>query len=245
MKKRELENLEEISQLISKLERVEAPNNFAFRLRARIQAEKQKRAKRKALLARLSYALSAIAIIIAFTLIYNLKNKNDEIAQLNTYTELENYEPEKIANPSQKIEESSQIKEETPKESHKDKTIAKIKNNKKKQLSRSEAASLPKTTELLNKSFLRSSSIDKEKPKISVLDILKQIGVEGNLEEDGFKVSVVITNSLADKSGIKSEDLVLAIDEIKLNADTQFEKLEIKKLKIRRGTKDLIVFLKP
>ncbi len=279
MRKESTENLEQkVSRLLSRIERVKAPNDFAFKLKARIVAEKQKRAKRKILLTRLSYAFSAFAFfLLVVTVVYVLQNRDVE---LTSYKEISTFRENPL--PSEKMnkaenqtspnrakreiaskqnlnlqrEEFREAKEEVIAFENvgANKNASKVSSKayeseykqKTSQSSRSEAVSVPEVTRLLQGNFLEAPTVRRE-ARISISELLRQIGVEGSFDEHGgFKVKSLKPNSLAEKSGIKSEDLILAIDEKKLDKqELYFEKLEVKRLKVKRQSEELNIILKP
>jgi C-terminal processing protease CtpA/Prc len=275
MKEENSENLgQKVSQLISRIEKVTAPNDFAFKLKARIVVEKQKQAERKILLTRLSYVFSAfVFILLVVTVVYVLKNRDVELAshkEVSTFRE--NALPLEKANEAENEVSSNQAKREIdPKENPnapreefreaKEEVIAFANTNasktaskahkseyKKKtsQFSRSEAVSVPEVMGLSQGNFLEVPTVRQE-ARISISELLKQIGIEGSFDElGGFKVKSLKPNSLAEKSGIKPEDLILAIDERKLDRqELYFEKLEVKRLKVKRKSEELSIILKP
>ncbi|GIU82564.1 MAG: hypothetical protein D6687_06465 [Acidobacteria bacterium] len=274
MKETGSENLErEISQLISRLEKVKAPSDFTFKLKAKIAAEKQKRDRRKVLLIRLSYALPALIAVLSVALFtYFLKERNEDLASFreNQITKespsLErDYKVENVTTlnreeSSQKVQ--NQTKEKVKREgasvaelstgdkdSSKSASVVRANERKEKiaQFSRTEALSVPETAEFSSGKSLETPALERGDAKISFSEILKQIGIEGSFEEQGgFRVRFLKSNSVAERAGFKTEDLIVAIDEKVIGKqDMYFEKLEIKKFKVKRGAKELSITLKP
>lgn len=77
----------------------------------------------------------------------------------------------------------------------------------------------------------------------SVKDILSTIGIEASFAGNGWKVQSVRQDSKAELSGVKTNDIIEALDDTKLSTDTiRTNSINVKKITfIRNGTKFEIV----
>lgn len=79
---------------------------------------------------------------------------------------------------------------------------------------------------------------------LSVSDVLAPIGISANFD-GGWKVTAVRANSLSERSGVRSGDVVIAIGEQNLAADTKFSgEVAAKSLRISRDGKVITLNLK-
>ena len=80
---------------------------------------------------------------------------------------------------------------------------------------------------------------------ISVKDLITQLGVEAVYSESGWRVMSVTSDSIAEKAGLKSGDVVEAINDHPLNEKTSFKgQFSGKSMRLKRDGAAIVVDLK-
>jgi hypothetical protein len=256
-----------VRELLGNLERVDAPKDFDFKLKARIaNAEPNDYKPRLFSFLRRAAPLGLAILILAMVVVSGLYSfDNNSVPSIAS-----NSAANPVVNPS--LPDNSQPKEE----------FVAASNSTTANLEKPEAVSFAANTELTEKSkkpkiqnrntdnngggskdfsFTPKSPIlppglnpDKEVeiPKdfknlnsdTSVKDILSIIGIEASFEKNRWKVNSVKQNSRAERSGVKANDVIEAIDENRLATETISTKnVNGNKLTVVRGGEKLEIKL--
>ncbi|HEX8288370.1 MAG TPA: PDZ domain-containing protein [Pyrinomonadaceae bacterium] len=100
------------------------------------------------------------------------------------------------------------------------------------------------TPENSNTNFNVKKPVEVIQNKISLQEILSQIGIEGDFAANGWKILSVKENSSAMRAGLKAGDLIEAIDDKKLSSDTDFtQNFSVKVFRILREGKQQVIDL--
>lgn len=260
------ESDEKVRQMLASLTQVEAPKDFEFRLKARIASASPKAYKTSykrrfayALPAFASIAVSAFVVIngnffggasqvssipetpAAESSFVQAQNQPSEAVAINTFV---NNEPEEafIANSN-----AQNRKDEKPKQSltafnFPEKTKNEIRKPASKEnfggskdvSSTSAESKLPRGLKP-NTAIEAPNDFNNEKD-FSVRELLSPLGVEVTSENGKWKVKDVTRNSAAERSGIKTDDVIETLDGRKLSdKPLRGKKIEVKKLGVKRG----------
>lgn len=260
-----------VRELLGSLERVEAPKDFDFKLKARIKnAEPDDYKPRLFPVLRYAAPLGLAIIILAVIVVnglYSVDNNSVQVAEIN------------IQNPSANVNlpDNVQPKEEFIAESNPQTANAEAVNS-----ARQEAPVFGANTELTEKSkgpkiqnpalednnggfkdsaltptnkrlFPPGLNPDKKvdipkdftdlNSKTPVRDILSVIGIEASFSNNKWKVDAVKQNSRAERSGVKVNDIIEAIDENKISTETISTKNVNGKLTVVRAGEKLEIKL--
>lgn len=239
---------ERLSEICRSLKKVDAPNNFDFKLKARIANSKagdfQPRFAFK-----FRYALPALALILVLGLLafnggFFSSNNNQVVAgsetlpqnpalpQNNAVAVLPT--PEQVSNTNAALLPANQNLPKAPQnevarsESRTSKTgnIRKPKND---DLMPSEDKGVKNAPNILPKGFKPEVVSQNLQPNertnpISVKDVLLINGINADVENGKWTVKSVTTNSIGENSGIKANDVIEAIDDQPISAETVFNK---------------------
>lgn len=86
--------------------------------------------------------------------------------------------------------------------------------------------------------------VEVKQNKLSLREILSEIGIEGDFAASGWKILSVKENSSAKRAGLKAGDLIEAIDDKKLSSDTDFtQNFSVKVFRILREGKPQVIDL--
>jgi hypothetical protein len=270
----EQENLsadeQKISRLIGGLEQVSAPKDFDFRLKARISAAQENNFQ-PSIWKTLRYALplTATLVIAAFVMIQaGLFSQTDNQPTIAENPKQENPVNSQSPPSNQQITQTSNltVDETIPDayagESNSTQFIA-VKNpvgkpnkNKPEIIQNDDSPrskdftvrpsnvqitpeGIPGNTALVNKEFNNNISIPAQ-------EILNMLGVETEADGNKLKVKSVKENSLAERSGVRTGDIVEAIDEQRLDEKNLSPKFKGgKKITVTRDDKVVEIELKP
>lgn len=265
-----------ISNLIGGLEKVSAPKDFDFRLKARISAAKENNFQ-PSMWQTLRYVLpvSATAIIAAFVMIQAGLFSGDAIPQENNFASANQVQPQNTGSEglpfNQEVVQTtnSNIVTETPSVIEKTEITRvaddKLVSEKQKQIpvkyqpkstpkgeprnSRDLAQSPPSINILPEGISGNTSQVNKElnqNNSVSAQEILNFIGVETENEGNKLRVKSVKENSLAGRSGVRTGDIVEAIDEQRLDQQNLSPNFKGgKTITVTRDNKVLEIELKP
>lgn len=266
---------QQISRLIGGLEKVSAPDDFAFRVKARIAAAKEDQVK-PTIWRTLRYVLplTATVIVAAFVLIQaGLFLSNDEqniivekpktetpivtdnFVPRNQIAQISNSSPE-VNQPEEKTPESSVVEPKPDNEMTAKNPVNEQKETKPKSTQRDESgnsrtlAQRPGNINISPEKLSGNTAIGnkdfQQNNSVSVLEILEMIGVE--TENAGNKISVksVKEKSTAERSGVKKGDIIEAIDGQKLEQGNLPPNFKGgNTITVSRGNKTLKIQLKP
>ncbi|HEX8247028.1 MAG TPA: PDZ domain-containing protein [Pyrinomonadaceae bacterium] len=275
--KKELENLtesdEKVRELLASLKQVEAPQDFEFRLKARI-ARANPNAYQTNYKRHFAYALPAFASVIVSTFVVLNGNFFGGAGEVNPIAETQAQQPppavnitqpqkftnasiasdssdrkaeEKIlvANSGSQIERSGSSGE--PSSIAIGKRNEKPKNEKLKVLIKENDGFSQDKTQLGSTKVFRPRGLNPdakvEPPKdfnseksFSAQELLSPLGVEVVGENGKWKVKNVSPNSAAERSGLKTDDVIETLDGQKLSGTPlRGKKIEVKKLGVKRG----------
>jgi hypothetical protein len=254
-----------VRELLGSLERVEAPKDFDFKLKARIaNAEPNDYKPRLFPFLRYAAPLGLAILVLALVVLNGLYSTDVNSIQVAEKT---------VQNPSENISlpDNSQPKEEfvaagNPTTANSEKpeapsfaanTILAEKSKKPKiQTRNADNGGGSKDFSFTPKSPILPPGLNPDKqveiPKdfknlnsdTSVKDVLSIIGIEASFEKNRWKVNSVKQNSRAERSGVKANDVIEAIDENRLATETISTKnVNGNKLTIVRGGEKLEIKL--
>jgi hypothetical protein len=259
------ESDKKVCELLASLKQVEAPKDFEFRLKARIAVAGAKAYKTN-YKRRLAYALPAFASIAvsAFVVVNgNFFGGANQIASLpetaaesrftsapqNLPGELiaanttVNKEPEEASTattnfPNRKDEKTRSplitLEYSRPKKEIRQPAFTVKSGGSKVEATTETKVFTPKGINL-NAKPETPPDFNSEKP-ISVQGLLSTLGVEVTPENGKWKVKSVTENSAAQRSGIKTDDVIETLDGRKLSdAPLRGKKIEVKKLGVKRA----------
>lgn len=266
-----------ISEFVAALERVSAPNDFEFRLKARI-ANGEKESYQAGYWQWLRYLLpiGASAFVLAFVL-YGTNffapstpteqavdvepNKSAEVVTKPIETPSNTIVAATNSNENEDFSANSAGRKNLPPKNAENKAIfiSDRTNLKKKELpkksieengggSRDSAVTTPsvKLPEGLNPDKeLKNPQDAVNSQAFTAKEILKDIGLETASENNKLKVKSIIQNSPAGLSGVEVGDIIEAIDEQKINGNSNLRNFSgVKKLTVSRDGKTTIIDLK-
>lgn len=255
-----------LREMCLSLKRIDAPGNFDFRLKARIAASQKSDFQPRFGWA-LRYALPAFALIFAFLFVaYN----NGFFASENKTVIAENAPPKTIEQPRNALIADSPapvLADETA-VSNINSLIAKVTQNPpKKGVESISSTPKKKVFEKEKDSFDGSRVFDSTDAKpqqpnfnvnimppkslndgqnnvVAVENILSISGISADFENGKWKVKSVTLNSLADDSGIKQNDIIEAVDDVRLSEKTiKGDSFKVKELTITRDGERKIIKL--
>jgi hypothetical protein len=261
-------------EMIDGLKRIDAPNDFDFRVKAKIAGAKPADFQ-SCFLPALRYVLPlALVVLVLGLLTFNTsfffggaqqvadafvpQTSEKEIAPTNSFasnqTAASNVTNEiLLANLAGDNVEPSENKEEkqfvAAKLSPKPRTGAPRKNAKDNFVgSRDLAASKPAERFPLNlapNQTVETLPDGGNSNSVSDEETLKFLGVEFVRESGTLKITTIRENSPAARSGVKVGDIIEAIDGVKLSAEPKnTKKIEVKKLTVARGAEKIEITLK-
>lgn len=241
---------QKIREMCCSLKKVDAPPDFDFKLKARIANTNPGDFQPRFGFA-FRYAMPALALIFVLGLLlaYNdgfwsskdipviAASSNEAIKpDLPTNTMASNFSApddknQANGNPvslpsnqeSQKAPEKPQVADNilpTPKKD--------LRENKKDSLGGSKdfgfTRDIPKQPNFNSNSLLPNSRDNEKSTPMSVKDVLLMSGIKADLENGKWTVKSVTANSLGESSGVKENDIIEAIDNQPLSAETVFNK---------------------
>jgi hypothetical protein len=254
-----------LRQMLKSLSHIKAPEDFNFRLKARIASAQSARTpnflkyfRRFALPMFLSVTLLAF---FSFYINFHSFNQNTQIAEISeplNFPVTEN-KPDITENTPSLVSlsvtgsnKSNQESSVTPKNPHSKTKVTKSKNNtpEKEKFSggskdfaiKEEVPVNPK----FNATVIPQSQKNPERNTfISIQNILSELGLEVAVENDKLVVKSVKSKSLAESSGIQEADLVEAIDDQPIRPEIIFRKrVEGKTITVLRNGTRLKIALK-
>ena len=241
----------QVREMLTGLKRVEAPKDFDFRLKARIAAAKPADFAAPRLFPIFRYAAPlGLAIIVLGVLVFNglysFDNQTVPTIAENFAPKQEKKEDSQVSSlPAEQIrpientvqntivEDSAERGVQTlPKDStlaanlQKPKTKNRVAEN---NGGGSKVDAVSNSRVILPKGLTPNTNIEKPQETLnqtsfSVKDVLSPLGIEAVYEENKWKVQSVKQNSLAERSGVKVNDVIEAIDENSISGETVFKK---------------------
>jgi len=249
-----------LREMCCALKKIDAPRDFDFKLRARIADSKQSDFKPRFGFA-FRYALPALALMLVFGLLaYNggfwastdnqivaetrNETSNPDLPQNTSVSNFSQPEQTPVVNstvltanqnlPKVPETEVAGIKPKSPK-------IEKKRDAKNDDFKGSELKSFKRTIEILPNGFDRKNApqitqnAEKENP-LPVKDVLSMNGINADFENGKWTVKSVTANSVGESSGVRENDVIEAIDNQTLSAETVFNKtVRGKTLTVTRG----------
>lgn len=258
---------EKICELLSNLQRIDAPKDFDFQLKARIANAKPqdfRAAPRLFPILRYAAPLGLAIIVLAVVVInglYSLDNNSVPTVAGNYIQK----SPEKVDFPVSGPPNTVAITETTPPTTNTEIFLVVAVNSvkpEKRTFSRdSELAGntkKPKSLEIQTKNNGGSLVQSSGNPNVllpngfspnnsySVKEILSINGIEADFSSKKWKVKSVMQNSIAERSGVKVNDVIEAINDRKLSAETVASegRLNVNKLTVVRGREKIEIDLK-
>lgn len=264
---------EKVRQMLGGLKKIDAPADFDFRLKARIAAARPEDFAPPRLFPILRYAAPlGLAIVVLGILVFNglysfdsqtispvvaenFTQKADEKEKLP----VESVSSEKIISAAENAAPNTNIeilsKKENPTFPKNSETAANPEKAKSRKTSiannggGSRDSALSKSKVILPQGLTQKKAvvqpgISDDPVSFSVKDILSPIGIEAVFSENKWKVVSVKKDSLAERSGVKPDDVIEAIDENRISGETVFIKtFSGKNLNVERGGKRLEIKL--
>ncbi len=238
---------QKIREMCCSLKKIDAPKDFDFKLKARI-ANTNPRDFQPRFGFAFRYAMPALALLFVVGLLaYNggfwSSENNPVIAESSislTNTALPQNTMSSNFSPSeQKTDENSAIlpsNQASPKLPEKTQVAGNILQTPKKDLQENKQDSnggskdfgftrdIPKQPNFNSNSVLPNPQNNEKSVPMPVKDVLSINGINADLENGKWKVKSVTANSLGESSGVKENDIIEAIDNQPLSAETVFNK---------------------
>lgn len=241
---------QKIREMCRSLKKVDAPEDFDFKLKARIARANPRDFQPRFGFA-LRYALPVLALIFVFGLLaysggFWSPKDNSFVAQnsieatnpaLPKNTMISNFSATDDENPASRNPVISGSNQESPKAPEKTLVADNILRTPKKDARESKKDSLGGSKDLSSTSVIpkqpnfnsntllpnRQEGNEKFTP-MSVKEVLSISGIKADLENGKWRVKSVTANSLGESSGVKENDIIEAIDNQTLSAETVFNK---------------------
>lgn len=264
---------QKVCDLIGRLDRVECPKNFDFRLKARI-ASADKNEYQPSVRQTLRYVLpvAASVLIVAFVMVqagmFSPANQTGNVITSATNPNIQPFDGK--SKETQISTVSNSIAPDMAAVSNQNNQMNALQNMDVSLTNSSESrVSLPKLSRednsTMSKDFgvrpnrksLYPNGINPEqiKPRmpenqdnksISIKDAFDFIGMQTEVSGGKLKVKSVRENTMADKSGIKVGDVIEAIDDAKIAPnETMMKSNSVRKITVLRGGKFLEISLQP
>lgn len=266
---------EKIREMCGNLKRVSAPKDFDFRLKARFANVESQTSKSPIFaFLRYAAPLGLVVMLLGMIVLNNLFSvdntavpqitgnfiekpivKNDVLVQTETFSEtsVRNSGPNAdITNVTPKNENSNsnksllfsmKDKDELAKVLEKDNRISESNGSSRDEASRQPRVFTPQMSNS-NKSVESANSLTNSKP-FYVKEILAFFGISASFTGNSWKVQSVKPDSLADRSGIKPNDLIEAIENNRISTETiQTDSINGNKITIVRDGKRFEIVLK-
>ncbi|MCS6873361.1 MAG: PDZ domain-containing protein [Pyrinomonadaceae bacterium] len=218
---------EKLIEMLKTLPKVKAPEDFQFRLKARILKVGQKRKKMI-----LSYAFVFVLIMFTFVALFVVlrvdRVKDLQVESLEEYAEnLESLKVnEQIAN-TQESKTAYSVQRE-------------VSERKVNYQTREESVKSVNTKSLSSVSNKLKSQHFRDKTQFSVVEVLSQIGIEVAVETEGVRIKSIKNDSIAERLGMKVGDLIVSINDHKLDKkEIKAEKVEIRKITVKRLSEEI------
>jgi hypothetical protein len=248
---------EKIRRMLGDLARVDAPKNFDFQLKARIKSAKPQDFAAPRLFPILRYAAPlALAIVVLAAVVINglYSFDNGSVATVDDKLPKPAVENTSLTNNSPQ-EEKIVAKDTSPATNTEIFPAISINSNKPEKRTFSRDSELagnikkPKNSEAQTRNNGGSFEQTSKNPGVllpngfspnnsfSVKGILSINGIEADFSNKKWKVKSVAQNSIAERSGVKVNDVIEAINDKKLSAETIDSEgpLNVKKLTVARG----------
>lgn len=247
-----------VAALLSALPRVEAPKDFEFRVRARIAEGIAPRASLMPFL-KIAAPLSLVLVVVAFLIFYSTRPTQNEVVSVSeaipsapsvgqSQAEAATTEPTAVSGP----QIGEPIGGQTERETERSGPVRRRNNS--APANRSQGGSVDRTLESAN--MIMPPGFESANPGsrnlnanvggtgVPVRDVLDTLGVSGDFLNGGWKVRSVAPNSLAQRAGVRSGDVIEAIDGQPLMESTSFRgRFSPKTLRIRRNDNTLTLKL--
>jgi membrane-associated protease RseP (regulator of RpoE activity) len=250
-----------ISSLIAELEHVEAPANFERRVKARI-AEGETKTRSFFPLPALALAAGAVIVLLVGSIVfYNLRRSDapDNVAiqtpvaapdQQNTGPAQQTLAPQPTANPETVAQNGDEPVQKFPAQNRQSQKQLRPETNSNiggGSITLGQGQARPVLPEGIDPRSRRTNVNTSEiiSPNaIPVQDILEMSGISAEYK-NAWLVKAVAKNSIAERSGIKAGDAIIAINDKQLTADTTFHGSgSINSLTIHRDGQPLTLKLK-
>lgn len=264
---------EKVRQLCGGLKRIDAPKNFDFRLKARIAAHQSQTVK-SPVMAFLRYAAPlglAVAIFgaVVSNNFYSVDNaaipqlagsftekpRSEPVSPLETKKPSEivlrnngpsaDFENETAKNSNPTLQFSTKSKNELGKIFENPKNI---RPNENRGDSRDLASTQPRIItqqEFSSNKPLDSANNSTNPTSFSVKDILSAMGIAATFSGNGWKVQSVGQNSRAESSGVKPDDIIEAVNDIKIPTEMiRANSINLRKITVMRDGKKFEIVLK-
>jgi membrane-associated protease RseP (regulator of RpoE activity) len=258
-------DFEPVSRLLGELKRVEAPNDFDFRVRARIADGKP--AERTATLVpasiRIALPLALLLIVggyFAFNAFYS-PNKDDvpvvadsepvSVAPMNRTQSNDPALPSdeivsdrrdaKIPESETKLIPNGQMKTNRPTQPKSDHPAG----GSMDQAVREGRRIYPRGLNPSSKVLVKPKEFD-QNAQVSARELFSLIGIEANYSGSLWTIGAVKPNSMGERSGVKAGDAIEAVNDLPLTEKTVFGNgFTGKSLRIRRDGRSMTIDLKP
>ncbi len=238
----------EVAALLSTLPRVEAPGDFDFGVKARIAATSSRPRTSFLPFLKVAAPLSLLLMVGAFVLLYGTLPGNTPVGPVAEVSgpldQPTSSKPEPAAVPQLAIPVSTpqvddrsgeQVAVAIPNQTRRIGPVRRV--NRVQPISVSEGGSIDST--------LRIDRVIEAPPDVPVRDILEKIGMKAEFVDGGWKVLSTTDNSIATRSGVRSDDVIEAVDGRPITEATTLKGgVEGKRLTVRREGKQVKLDLK-
>jgi len=240
----------QVRQMLGDLKRVDAPKDFDFRLKARIAASSGKDFEPRLFPAlRIAAPLALVLAVLAFFVVSGIYSVDDNsVPQIAggdiPMPNLNKDKPrELVAVSNSQPENAEQNPGETDKP--KDQELAANLDKPKKDVSQTEnngGGSRDSTATEPN--VVLPGGFESKNP-LAVKGVLEVMGIEAFFSNKKWKVESVVPNSRAMRAGVKTGDVIEAINDVKLPAETITVNgpLVVNKLNVLRGGQKITINL--
>lgn len=264
--KEEVENLSQsdkkLCQMLGSLEKVEAPKDFEFHLKARI-ANASPKAYQPGFARRYAYVMSVSTLAVALIVVGFYGNFSGTTDLSNTNTGSNNaFQPQPEQTQQAVVEpqpESTAPVVNTPVSQPKESVLAGSPKNEERRpepvntnqgAKRSQDRALSSANVLTpegikpdDKPFVSPRNLDKNED-FETREVFRTLGVETVLEKGVLKIKNVQPNSPAAKSGLKADDVIDTLDGKKVSGRSiRGTKIEVKKVGVKRGAETVEIDL--
>lgn len=257
--KNESADSELVSHLLQSLRRVEAPGDFEFRVKARVANADASDYRPKAFLPFLRYAmpLGLVLFVGALYALSGLYNPDRQDVPVVAESAVSPSLPAAEAEPAPAVVAKTEIADELPgspepvNQSAPEKiAVRRVKNGQANPVKRRETQPVPVggSVDMAVKGVPKTilpRGLDPDELEVSASGFLTAIGIDAEFGQGGWKVKNVKADSPAERAGIKTGDVVEAIDDRRIDDKTVFKgNFGAKSLKVLRENKQVTLNLK-
>ncbi len=238
----------EIAALLRTLPRVEAPGDFDFGVKGKIASAKSKPSTSFLPFLKVAAPLSLLLLVAAFVLFYGILPGDTAVGTVAEIPAPIDQQTASKAEPATEQQRATPVS--TPQvDDRSTKRVAVAIPNQTKRAVPVRQSNRPQPNSVREggsiDSALRPARIIPAPADVPVREILEKIGMKAEFVDGGWKVRSTTGNSIAERSGVRSDDVIEAIDGRPLTEATALKGgVEGKSLNVRRDGKQVKLDLK-